>query len=65
MECHICKRERQRRCCVLHRGNEGLLSKTVEEPFANAPFVHPFRHPSFHTTQLRALNFAKSHSRRL
>eukprot|EP00973_Karenia_brevis_P094026 12420370-Karenia_brevis.AAC.1 len=37
----------------------------VEEPFANAPFVHPFRHPSLHATQLRALNSAKSHNRRL
>eukprot|EP00973_Karenia_brevis_P004615 631681-Karenia_brevis.AAC.1 len=65
MECEICIMERQRRCCVLHRRNEKLLSKMVEELLANAPFVHPFRHPSFHATQLRALNFAKSHNRRL
>eukprot|EP00973_Karenia_brevis_P014614 1995160-Karenia_brevis.AAC.1 len=37
----------------------------VEEPFVNAPLMHPFRHPSFRATQLRALNFAESYNRRL
>eukprot|EP00973_Karenia_brevis_P025549 3526622-Karenia_brevis.AAC.1 len=59
MECDVCKKERQRRCCVLKRENTELLSKMVAEPFANAPLVHPFRHPSFHATQLRALNFVQ------
>ena len=31
----------------------------MREPFADAPFVHPFRQPSFHAQQLRAMNFAK------
>eukprot|EP00973_Karenia_brevis_P023268 3204718-Karenia_brevis.AAC.1 len=37
----------------------------VEELFANAAFVHPFRHPFFHATQLTDLNFAKNHNRHL
>ena len=40
-------------------------AKHLEEPFAAAPFVHPFRHPSYHATQLRAINFAKATSSRL
>eukprot|EP00973_Karenia_brevis_P076313 10598946-Karenia_brevis.AAC.1 len=59
MECNICQEERQRRCCVLKRDNAELFSKWVAEPFANAPFLHPFRHPSFHAAQLRALILQK------
>jgi hypothetical protein len=29
-------------------------------PFVDAPFVHPFRHPSHHAQQLRAINFAQA-----
>eukprot|EP00973_Karenia_brevis_P080613 11184290-Karenia_brevis.AAC.1 len=65
MECDVCFKECQRRCCVLKEENDELRSNMVEEPFANASFLHPFQHPSFHAAQLRALNFAKSHNRRL
>ena len=34
-------------------------------PFVDAPFVHPFRHPSYHAQQLRAINFAQAHHCRL
>ena len=34
-------------------------------PFSDAPVVHPFRHPSFHAQQLRALDFAKTANARL
>ena len=37
----------------------------LKEPFTGAPFGHPFRHPSYHATQFRAVHFAKAHGRRL
>ena len=37
----------------------------IQEPFADAPYVHPFRQPSFHAQQLRAMNFAKARCRRI
>ena len=40
-------------------------AKFLSETFAAAPYVHPFRHPSFHATQLQALMFAKQTKRRL
>ena len=56
--------ERRRRCCVLaSTGDEA--ARHLQQPFAVAPFVHPFRHPSYHATQLRALNFAKATGSRL
>ena len=33
-----------------------------DPPFDVAPFVHPFRYPSFHATQLRAISFAKANN---
>ena len=64
MECAVCKAERQRRCRV--RTFDGPHAACfTEHPFVDAPFVHPFRHPSFHAQQLRALDFAKADNRRL
>ena len=64
MECAVCQAERRRRCCVLaSTGDDAALH--LQQPFTVAPFVHPFRHPSYHATQLRALNFAKSTGARL
>ena len=64
-ECHLCAAERKRRCCVLKEGNQEDGRRYISEQFAGAPFVHPFRHPSYHATQLRAIVFAKSKQRRL
>ena len=64
MECHYCQRERERRCWIIH---ENAVNETryMEEPFVDAPYVHPFRQPSFHAQQLRAMNFAKARGRRI
>jgi hypothetical protein len=64
MECGICSAERQRRCCIID-SKDPAASGYTEEPFASAPFVHPFRHPSYHAQQLRTMAFAKSRNRRL
>ena len=64
-ECAICKQERKRRCCVLRPRNTEDHQKLQEAPFDAAPFVHPFRHPSYHATQLRAIAFAKCKQTRL
>ena len=63
--CQICADERKRRCCVLREGNEADARRYISDPFAAAPYLHPFRHPSYHATQLRAIVFAKSKQRRL
>ena len=63
-ECAECASERERRCCVL-RDTAVDREKYVTDPFDAAPYVHPFRHPSFHATQLRAIVFAKNKARRL
>ena len=65
MECEVCKAERRRRCCVLRSGVKEDEDKLLALPFAAAPFVHPFRHPSYHATQLRTIVFAKSTQKRL
>ena len=54
-----------RRCCVIRAGVQEDRERYLSDPFTGAPFVHPFRHPSFHATQLRAIVFAKSKHRRL
>jgi hypothetical protein len=64
-ECEVCAKERQRRCCVLREDVPEDLEKLQSETFATAAYVHPFRHPSYHATQLRALVFAKSKKKRL
>jgi hypothetical protein len=63
-ECKKCQDERKRRCCVRAQQGDGT-KRHLEEPFTSAPYVHPFRHPSYHATQLRALDFAKAAGRRL
>ena len=63
-ECPTCQAERKRRCCVLRDTDEDR-NRYATAPFDLAPYVHPFRHPSYHATQLRALLFAKSMARRL
>ena len=63
-ECAECAVERERRCCVL-KDTDADRQKYVTDPFDAAPYVHPFRHPSFHATQLRAIVFAKNKARRL
>ena len=64
MECATCAAERQRRICVL-KDTEEDRARFVSAEFAAAPYVHHFRHPSYHATQLRALVFAKNSRRRL
>ena len=61
----MCKQERERRCCVLRGQNEKDEERFTAYHVAAAPFVHPFRHPSFHATQLRAITFAKMTKQRL
>ena len=64
-ECSVCGEERERRCCVLRHNNESDKKRYVTNPFASAPYVHPFRHPSYHATQLRAILFAKTNKKQL
>ena len=64
-ECGVCKEERKRRCCVLRKDNEADHEKYTSHPFTSAPYVHPFRHPSYHATQLRAILFVKTYNRQL
>jgi len=64
MECMTCATERARRCCIID-SKDPAASGYMEEPFASAPFVHPFRHPSYHAQQLRTVAFAKANKRRL
>ena len=56
MECTVCKSERKRRCCVITQG--GNVSRYNSGVFSLAPFVHPFRAPSYHAQHLRSLHFA-------
>ena len=35
------------------------------EPFASAPYIHPFNYPKYHAQQLRSILFAKATHRRL
>ena len=39
--------------------------KHLEEPFASAPYIHPFNYPKYHAQQLRSRLFAISKHRRL
>ncbi|MEC8949150.1 MAG: hypothetical protein VX837_04025, partial [Candidatus Thermoplasmatota archaeon] len=64
MECAVCTAERRRRCCIIDKTSTEA-PRYMEEPFANAPFVHPFRHPAYHAKLLKAINFAKAKNRRL
>ena len=63
-ECNICQTERKRRCCIIQQNAENEAAYEANQ-FADAPFVHPFRAPSYHAQHLRSLNFARSKNRRL
>ena len=65
MECLVCQTERRRRCCVLRPSHEEHVRRLQDPPFDVAPYVHPFRYPSFHATQLRAISFAKSNHKQV
>ncbi len=51
--------ERKRRCCAIAQEDESKM-KYQEAPFNDAPYVHPFRPPSYLTQQLHTLAFAKT-----
>ena len=59
LECEVCAQERRRRCRVMLPGT-GLEDAHMREPFAHAPFVHPFNVPKYHAQQLRAVNYGKA-----
>ena len=63
-ECDICKEERKRRAYVMRPDIEDD-ARHLREPFAQAPFVHPFNAPKYHAQQLRAINFAKALGKRV
>ena len=63
-ECHVCQTERKRRCCIIQQREENEAAYEANQ-FVDAPFVHPFRAPSYHAQHLRSLNFARNRSRRL
>ena len=62
-ECDVCREERETRCCII-AGNETNQRRYLEDPFADAPFVHPFRAPSYHAQHLR-IAFAKARQQRI
>ena len=64
LECEVCRIERKRRCRVALPGNDNE-KKHLEEPFASAPYIHPFNYPKYHAQQLRSILFAKATHRRL
>ena len=37
----------------------------MQDPFMDAPFVHPLRAPSYHAQHLRSIHFARVRQRRL
>ena len=63
-ECSVCQLERQRRCRVMFTGgaNDGMHT---QEPFAHAPYIHPWNAPKYHAQQLRAVSFAKATNQRV
>jgi len=63
-ECQLCQSERLRRCRVIFPGqiNERAHER---EPFANAPYIHPWNAPKYHAQQLRAVTYAKAAQQRV
>ena len=63
-ECNVCQAERKRRCRVMYVGgaNDGMH---MQEPFAHAPYIHPWNAPKYHAQQLRAVTFAKATNQRV
>ena len=62
--CPACTTERQRRNRIIttNRRNMDLYTK---DPFTDAPFVHPFRAPSYHAQHLRSVHFARARQQHL
>ena len=56
-ECQDCKIERKRRCCIIAQNDANPAY--LQTPFVEAPYVHPFRAPSYYTQLLRAVGLAK------
>ena len=56
--------KRERRCCII-AGNEKNQKRYLEDQFADAPFVHPFRAPSYHAQHLRSIAFAKTRQQKI
>ena len=56
-ECEECKIERKRRCRIIARDEANPAY--LQSPFVEAPYVHPFRAPSYYTQLLRAVGLAK------
>jgi hypothetical protein len=63
-ECETCKIERKRRCCIVSLSDDNK-ARLQKKPFTEAAYVHPFRYPSGHAQQLRAIDFAKARKQRL
>ena len=63
-ECHICATERRRRNRVI-AGDIQNTRSYMQDPFMDAPFVHPLRAPSYHAQHLRSIHFARVHKQRL
>ena len=63
-ECETCKAERKRRCNIISTSAENQ-ERVKRAPFNTAAYVHPFRYPSAHAQQLRAIAFAKEKKQRL
>ena len=42
--------------------NDGMH---MQEPFAHAPYIHPWNAPKYHAQQLRAVTFAKATNQRV
>ena len=60
----MCQRERQRCCRVLFPvGVNDMMH--MQEPFAHAPYIHPWNAPKYHAQQLRAVAFAKATNSRV
>ncbi len=64
-KCVFCQAERKRRHWIILGNDESKAAMYRKELFADAPFVHPFRAPSYHAQHLRSLNFAHAHNRQL
>ena len=63
-ECDVCQTHRRNRCCIIE-GNERNIERYQSEAFADAPFVHPYRAPTYHAQHLRSMAFAKRNNRRV
>ena len=60
-ECEVCAKHRELRCRVRMQGDED--KRHEEQPFTDAPYLHPYNHPRYHALLLRAVRFAQAHGR--